>query len=167
MSVSYVFVNATPSHKTATDSSDPKMDSVSINAQYLCHHSLDMKRHFLHVKFEVQFVISSTRKSMSNKKWHFSWGMAHPFSKKRGFKKSTALWLSELEDVRNIWCRYSSKDKLVKPKVRFVQSYIWQRVKFLSYTKSNSSQSNSSGISVPSIKLSPENRNGSHGDGFK
>jgi hypothetical protein len=46
-----------------------------------------MKHYFFHVKFEVWFAISFSRKPMLNKKGHFSWGMAHPFFQKAAFEK--------------------------------------------------------------------------------
>jgi hypothetical protein len=49
-------------------------------------HSVDTNHHFLHVKFEVRFIIFFSSKPMPNEKWHFSWGMAHPFSKGGGWK---------------------------------------------------------------------------------
>jgi hypothetical protein len=36
------------------------------------------------VKFQVELTIHFMRNSMSNKKWHFSWGIIRPFSKKWG-----------------------------------------------------------------------------------
>jgi hypothetical protein len=34
---------------------------------------------FFHVKFEKRFVISFTKRFLSNKKKHFSWGTVHAF----------------------------------------------------------------------------------------
>jgi hypothetical protein len=42
---------------------------------------LDTKHYFIHVKFQVRFVISFTRNPMFNKKRHFSWRCIRPFPK--------------------------------------------------------------------------------------
>jgi hypothetical protein len=67
----------------------PQSCNKPIKAQHLWHHSVDKKHCFLHVKFEAKFVIFffSTRKSMSQKKWHFSWGIIYPFFQKKGILK--------------------------------------------------------------------------------
>jgi hypothetical protein len=56
---------------------------------------------------------------MSNKKWHFSWVMVHPFYKESGvLKNSATFFYSELEDDRNTWClcRHTFQDKVVNLK---------------------------------------------------
>jgi hypothetical protein len=64
----YASLNTAENLKTATDSNDPKAGNSFTKIKHPWHHQLDTKHHFLHVKFEVRFAISFTRKSMSNKK---------------------------------------------------------------------------------------------------
>jgi hypothetical protein len=80
-SVLFGGVNTTPSPKTANDSSGAKVGDSATKTQHPWHHSTDTKHYFLYVESEVRFVIAFMRKSMSDKKRHFSWRMAHPFSK--------------------------------------------------------------------------------------
>jgi hypothetical protein len=77
---------------------------MSTKTEHTWHHSIDKKYCFLHIKFEVRLFIYLTRKAMTNKKKHFSWGMIHPFSKGRRLKQSAAFWFFELKDARNTWC---------------------------------------------------------------
>jgi hypothetical protein len=76
--VPHASFNTTLSPKTATDPSGPKVGHLSTKTKLLQHHTVDSKCYFFHVKFEVRFVVSFTRKSMLNKKWHFSWAMNGP-----------------------------------------------------------------------------------------
>jgi hypothetical protein len=62
-------VNTTQSPKIATDSSAAKVDDSFTKTQRLFHHSVGTEHYFVHVKFEVKFVM---RKLMSNEKWHIS-----------------------------------------------------------------------------------------------
>jgi hypothetical protein len=52
------------------------------------------------VKFDVSFVMTLTKKSMSNKKWHLSWGWFFLFQK-AGVKNFASFLFSELEDASN------------------------------------------------------------------
>jgi hypothetical protein len=80
MIVSHSSLNPTPSPKTATDSTGPKVGNSTNETQHPWYRLIDRKHYFLHVKFEVRFVTSFARNSMPSKKWHFSWGMMlHPF----------------------------------------------------------------------------------------
>jgi hypothetical protein len=61
--------------------SAPKCSSLSKKSQQHLHHSIFKKHTFLYEKFEVGLYTLFSRKSMSNKKWNFSWMMVRPFSK--------------------------------------------------------------------------------------
>jgi hypothetical protein len=63
----------------------------SITIRHAWHPSADRKHYLVHVKFGAMFVIYFRRKSMSNKKWHFSWVIVHPFSKKNGVLEISAV----------------------------------------------------------------------------
>jgi hypothetical protein len=79
-------LSTTLSPKIETDSSGHKVDNLSTKIQHQEYHSIDKKHYFCHVKFQMGFVISFRRKSMTSKKWHFSWGMIHPFFEKAKFE---------------------------------------------------------------------------------
>jgi hypothetical protein len=63
----------------STDSSSLKVGQSSTKTQRPLNHSVDTKCFFLHVKFKGRLVISSTRKSMFNKKYHYSGEMVNIF----------------------------------------------------------------------------------------
>jgi hypothetical protein len=86
-------LSTTISPKTATDSNCPKVEHSPSKTHHPWHHSVDTKNDFMHVKFEIRFVISFKRKSISNKKWHFSWGTAHAFFAKAGVENFGSLLL--------------------------------------------------------------------------
>jgi hypothetical protein len=67
--------------KKPIDSSSPIVGNSSTKVQHPWQNSVDTKHFCLDVKFEARFVISFTRKPMSNKKCPFSQGMVHRFSK--------------------------------------------------------------------------------------
>jgi hypothetical protein len=94
-------LNSPPSPKKATDSSGPKPVIHSPKHQKPRLHAVDKKHNFLHVKFEVVFCISFTRKCMFNKKVALFTGDGPSFFKKRELKNSVTFWFSELEDSRN------------------------------------------------------------------
>ncbi|SAM05330.1 hypothetical protein [Absidia glauca] len=60
--------NSTLSSKTATGSSGPKVGHTSTETQHPWHHSVDRKHYFSHMKFEVTFVTSFSRKWTFHKK---------------------------------------------------------------------------------------------------
>jgi hypothetical protein len=94
--VLWASLNTTQRSKTATVSSGPKVGLPSTETQHHWYHFIDKKYYFLHVKFEVRFVISFMIKSMSTKKWQFSWGMVHAF-----FWKNDFLKIRQLSSVLN------------------------------------------------------------------
>jgi hypothetical protein len=77
----YAPVNPTQSTETATGYVGLKEDDSSKKTQLSWYHEIDRKHTFLQMKFEAGLSNSFSRKSMSKKKWHFSWGMVHPFFK--------------------------------------------------------------------------------------
>jgi hypothetical protein len=112
-------LKATLSPKTVTDSSGLKVGNPSTEHQHHWHHSVDTRYYLLHVKFEVKFIFSFTRKFTSSKKWHFSWMIGPWFFSKRGrFQILVKFWFYELDDTRETWClcRQRWKDKVVKSK---------------------------------------------------
>jgi hypothetical protein len=70
--VLYVSLNFAESPKTAADLNTPKVGHSSEKNQHPWQHSLHRDHTFLHVKFEPRFASIFTKKSMSNKKSHFS-----------------------------------------------------------------------------------------------
>jgi hypothetical protein len=84
MPVVSAFLNTRLSPKTATDSSSLKSGNISTEALHIWHSSVDKKHSFLHVEFEVKFVIYFAKKFMPNKKWHFFMRVGPSFFSKRG-----------------------------------------------------------------------------------
>jgi hypothetical protein len=74
ISVVYAPVNATQSPSTATHWTCLKDGDLYKNTRHFLHHYIGQKHTFFHVKFKVGLCIPLSRKCMSNKKWHFSWG---------------------------------------------------------------------------------------------
>jgi hypothetical protein len=89
---------------------------------------------------------------MSNKRETFHGGWSIVLSKAAFKKKDTFLGFI---NWRNAWClgRYGSKDKVVKSKSEICSLIHLTQSEILLYTNSNSSQTNSSGISAPSLKF--------------
>jgi hypothetical protein len=83
--VLYTSINTTQSPKTATDFDAPKVGYASTQTQHLLHLSIDKKHFFLHVKFEVEFVVSLTRNNLPNER-HVSLFMVHASFKRRRLK---------------------------------------------------------------------------------
>jgi hypothetical protein len=81
-------VDTTQSSKTATDSRAPKIVNSSKNTYHSWYHSIDRKHTFLLVNFEVKFIISFKRNTMSN---NFMW-MGPPFFQKRSVKRWQHFW---------------------------------------------------------------------------
>jgi hypothetical protein len=95
-----------------------KVGNWSAKIQHPWHQALDTKHFFLHVKFEVRFVISFMRKSTSNKTGHFSWRMVHPFCSKSGVWKLGSFlvfWTGGRQNTICL-CKDISNNKVVRPK---------------------------------------------------
>jgi hypothetical protein len=101
--VLYVLLSTTLSPKIEIVSRGHRVGILFTKTYRLWHRSVD-KNSYLHVKFEVRFLISFMKRSMSNKKDPFSWRMVHPFFWKMCLGNLTAFWFSELDDVRDTWC---------------------------------------------------------------
>jgi hypothetical protein len=68
---------------------------ASKKPQHILHHSIDRKHTFLHARFEVGLSISFTRKSIQDKKWHFSWGDDLTIFPKAAFEKRNFLYATD------------------------------------------------------------------------
>lgn len=82
----YAFVNTRQSPKTATVSKAPNVGNLLEKTQRISHNSIGWEQIFPNVIFKVGFTIRFTRKSLSNKKYRFSWGMVRHFFEKRDLK---------------------------------------------------------------------------------
>jgi hypothetical protein len=78
----YASVNSTQSTNIASDGRVPNDDSESNKTNHILYHSIDMKHSLLYVKFGIGLSIPFPVKSVSKKKWHFSWRMAYSFFKR-------------------------------------------------------------------------------------
>jgi hypothetical protein len=76
-------VSPSPSQslKTATDSIGSKAGQFIHQTQHLWHHSIDKKHSFLHVEFEVIFIVFLRENLRLTKRDTFSWAIVHPFFK--------------------------------------------------------------------------------------
>jgi hypothetical protein len=122
--------------KTATDSSSPKIDNSSNKTPLSWHHSVDKKHSFLHVKFEVRFVISFARKSMSTSdNFHGRWSILFFQKAKFGKFGNFLVFLDwKMLGAHGACVCRVQKSKWSSQNVRLALSCTWRRVKSLLYT---------------------------------